>query len=200
MPLKQFAEPFDHPDWLFENKYDGFRALAYVEDRHVRLVSRKSNVYKSFPALCEAMAVALAVENAILDGEIVYLDASGKPQFISLLRRQSPQSFVAFDLLWLNGKDLRKLPLVERKRILRTVVPHGSPVLYADYVFGTGTELFRVVCDMDLEGIVAKRKDGLYTPEQTTWVKIKNPNYSQAEGRRELFERRKGSSRLDVAF
>jgi bifunctional non-homologous end joining protein LigD len=157
------------------SKYDGFRAMAYIEDQHVRLVSRKRNVYKSFNALCGALAGFLRVQNAVIDGEIVYLDASGKPQFYSLLRRRSPQHFVAFDILWLDGKDLRALPLLERKRILRTVVPAGSPVLYADYIERSGTELYRAVCDMDLEGIVAKRKDGLYTPEQTTWVKIKNP-------------------------
>jgi bifunctional non-homologous end joining protein LigD len=191
MPLAVLAEPFEHPGWIFENKYDGFRALAYIEDRHVRLVSRKGNVYKSFPDLLNTLAACLHVSDAIIDGEIVYLDASGKPQFYSLLRRRSPQHFVAFDILWLNGKDLRKLPLLERKRILRTVVPAGSPILYADYIERSGTELYRAVCDRDLEGIVAKRKDGLYTPVQTTWVKIKNPRYSQMDGRRELFEKRR---------
>ena len=132
----------------------------------------------------------LRVQNAIIDWEIVYLGASGKPQFYSLLRRRSPQHFVAFDSLWLDGKDLRALPLLERKRILRTVVPAGSPVLYADYIEHSGTELYRAVCDMDLEGVVAKRKDGLYTLEQTTWLKIKNPRHSQMDGRRELYEKR----------
>jgi len=192
MPLAQLAEPFDHPDWIFENKYDGFRALAYVENGSGKLVSRKRNVYKSFPALCNALAGCLHVRDAILDGEIVHLDASGKPQFHALLRRRSPQQFVAFDVLWLDGKDLRTLPLLERKKILRSVVSAGSaPVLYADYIDGKGIELFRAVCDMDLEGIVAKRKDGSYTPEATTWVKIKNAHYSQGEGRRELFEKRR---------
>jgi len=191
MPLAVLNQPFDHPDWLFENKYDGFRALAYIEDHRVRLVSRKGNVYKSFPALCSAMAECLSVRDAVLDGEIVHLDAAGKPQFIWLLRRRSPQQFVAFDLLWLNGKDLTMMPLLERKRILRKLVPVESPVLCADHVDGKGRDLYRAVCEMDLEGIVAKRKDGLYTPGATTWVKIKNPAYSQGAGRRELFERRK---------
>jgi hypothetical protein len=80
---------------------------------------------------------------------------------------------------------------VERKRVLRTVVPATSAsVLYADAFDGKGSELYWAVCCMDLEGIVAKRKDGLYTPEATTWVKIKNPHYSQLEGRREWFEKR----------
>jgi bifunctional non-homologous end joining protein LigD len=193
MPLAVLSMPFDHPDWIFEVKYDGFRALAYVEDSRVTLVSRKGNIYKSFPALCTTIADCLPVRNAVLDGEIVYLDAEGKPVFFSLLHRRSPQQFVAFDLLSLNGKDLRNLPLIERKRVLRSVVPAGSPLLYADYIESGGRELYRAVCGMDLEGIVAKRKDGLYTPEATTWVKIRNPRYSQSEGRRELFEKRRGA-------
>lgn len=194
MPLAVLREPFDHPDWLFEIKYDGFRALAYIEHGSVRLVSRKGNVYKSFDNLCGKIAESVRVQNAILDGEIVHLDAVGKPLFYSLVRRRSPQQFVAFDVLWLNGKDLRQTPLSERKRILRSVVPVGSTtVLFADHIDANGTELFRAVCDQDLEGIVAKRRDGLYTPGETTWVKIKNPRYSQMDGRRELFERRRSA-------
>jgi ATP-dependent DNA ligase len=73
MPLKILREPFDNPDWQVEIKYDGFRALAYIEHGSVRLVSRKGNVYKSFDALCNNMAECIRVENAILDGEIVQL-------------------------------------------------------------------------------------------------------------------------------
>jgi bifunctional non-homologous end joining protein LigD len=137
------AESCDHPDWIFEIKYDGFRALAYADHGTVRLVSRKGNVYKSFPALCNALAGFLQVQDAILGGEIVHLDSKGKPQFHALLRRRSPQHFVAFDLLWLDGKDLRTLQMLVRKRVLPSVVPAGSaPVLYADHVDGTGSELF----------------------------------------------------------
>ena len=102
MPLAERRQPFDHPDWLFEVKYDGFRALAYLEDGPVRLVSRKGNTYKSFPALCQSLGVCLGVSDAVLDGEIVYLDPDGKPQFSDLMRRRGPQYFYGFDLLWLN--------------------------------------------------------------------------------------------------
>jgi ATP-dependent DNA ligase len=104
--------------------------------------------------------------------------------------RRSPQQFIAFDILWFNGRDLRKTPLMERKRVLRKIVPVCSTILYADHIGGAGREFYRAICDMDLEGIVAKWKDGLYTPEATTSVKIKNLNYSQGEGRRDLFQRR----------
>jgi bifunctional non-homologous end joining protein LigD len=190
MPLARLHAAFDHPDWLFELKYDGFRALAYVEAGAVRLVSRRGNVYKSFRDLCTGLAAALPVEAAVLNGEIVHLDTDGKPQFYDLLRRRTPQQFVAFDLLWLDGRDLRSLPLVERKRQLRAIVPaRSSALLYCDHIATRGVELFERVCGLDLEGIVAKRKDGLYTPEETSWVKIKNPAYSEVEGRGELFEK-----------
>jgi len=156
------------PIGFLKTKYDGFRALAYIENGSVLLVSRKRNVYKSFTGLCRVLADCLPVHDAVLDGEIVYLDGDGKPQFMQLLHRRSPQQFVAFDLLWLDGEDLTKMPLIERKRILRSVVPVSAPVLYADYIDAEGRALYRGVCEMDLEGIVAKRKDGLYTAEATT--------------------------------
>lgn len=164
MPLAVLPLPFDHPDWLFEVKYDGFRAMAYIEHGRTSLVSREGNVYRSFDTLCHAICDSLQVRDAILDGEIVHLDAGGTPQFTSLLRRRSPQHFIAFDILWLDGKDLRDLCLIERKRILRSVVPVAPPIMYADYIDGNGMELYRAVCGMHLEGIGAKRKDGRYTP------------------------------------
>jgi bifunctional non-homologous end joining protein LigD len=194
MPLARLHQPFDHPDWLFELKYDGFRALAHLDGGIVRLVSRNRNAFKSFPDLCAAMAACVEAKSAVLDGEIVYLGSDGRPEFYNLMRRRRPQHFYAFDILWLDGKDLRGLPLVQRKQILRRVVPmQPAPVLYADYFEARGVNLYRLVCERDLEGIVAKRKDGLYTPEETSWVKIKNPAYSQAEGREELFEKRAAS-------
>ena len=91
MPLARLHAPFDHPAWIFEPKLDGFRAVAYIENGTARLVSRKRNAYKSFPALTAALAVSLAVRDAILDGEIVHLDGAGVPQFYDLMRRRRPQ-------------------------------------------------------------------------------------------------------------
>jgi bifunctional non-homologous end joining protein LigD len=100
----------------------------------------------------------------VLDAEIVYLAADGRPEFSPLLRGRRPQYFYAFDPLWLGGKDVRRLPLVQRKQLLRRIVPLSpAPVLYADHYDARGTELFRVLCENDLDGIVARRKDGLYT-------------------------------------
>lgn len=192
MPLVQVQEAFDHPNWIFEVKYDGFRALAFAENRSVRLVSRKGNEYKAFRDLCSGLAEEIRGRRAVLDGEIVYLGNDGRPQFYDLMRRRAPQHFYAFDILYLNGKDLRELPLIDRKRILRSVVPKaGSSLLYAGHIEKAGADLFQLACKQDLEGIVAKHKSAPYGMEGS-WLKIKNQNYSQAEGRHDFFDRRKG--------
>jgi ATP-dependent DNA ligase len=94
-------EPFDDPEWLFELKYDGFRALYHLERGRHRLISRRGHVLDRFAALGEQMAAELAVDEAILDGEVIAADATGRPQFYKLLRRARASSYVAFDLLWL---------------------------------------------------------------------------------------------------
>ena len=105
------------------------------------------------------------------------------------MRRRTPQNFYAFDLLWLNGRDLRNRSLLERKCLLRELAPpQPAAVLYVDHVAGRGVDLFRAVCEQDLEGIVAKLAARLYTPEATSCVKIKNRAYSQAEGRADFFD------------
>jgi bifunctional non-homologous end joining protein LigD len=193
MALFRRPEPFDHSDWVYEIKHDGFRGLAYVEDEHVRLLSRRGNQYKSFAELGGWMGRNVDVKSAVIDGEICCLDAEGRSQFNELLYRRGDPYFFAFDLLWLNGKDLRDLPLVERKELLRGIVP-GAPsrVLYSDHLQERGKQLYEFACGHDLEGIVAKWKFGSYLPNSsaTTWIKVKNPNYTQSEGRGERFEAR----------
>ena len=147
MPLVRQREPFSHPDWLFEIKHDGFRALAYVENGTARLLSRNGNWFKSFPVLCDSLASDLRVRSAVLDGEIVYLDKQGRTQFNRLLYRRGDPRFYAFDLLFLNGRDLRKLPLIERKTRLRKIIPpQPSRLLLCDYIEGRGEELFAAAC------------------------------------------------------
>lgn len=155
-----------------------------------RLISRKRNEFKSFRTLNESILSELKVRSAVLDGEIVCLNDAGKPEFRDLLHRRGEPRFVAFDLLWCDGQDLRYRPLIERKQKLRTILPAGSErVLYCDHVECDGESLFRVACDNDLEGIVAKRKFDSYIEKQASWLKIRNTSYSQWEGREELFER-----------
>jgi bifunctional non-homologous end joining protein LigD len=110
MPLARLDRPFDHPDWIFEPKLDGFRAIAYVEAGACRLVSRNRHAFKTFEPLAAAIAQDLAGRTAILDGEIVRPGADGKPLFYELMRRHGPFAFYAFDLLWLDGSDLRAPP------------------------------------------------------------------------------------------
>lgn len=182
--LRERRKPFDNPDWLFELKYDGYRALLFVERGKRRLISRNGRHMKRFDGLASALVKA---RNAILDGEIVVKDASGRPIFLDLMRRRGDASYVAFDLLWLNGEDLRRQPLIERKLVLAGVLPQSpSFIEEAIWIPERGIDLFRLVVEHDLEGIVAKRKDGHYSAS-SPWLKIKNPGYSQAEGRGELF-------------
>ena len=108
-------EPFDDPDWLFDFKYDGFRALCYLEQARCRLISRKGNALNRFNALGDQVALALEVDDAVIDGEVIAADETGRPQFYDLLRGTRAPAYVAFDILWLNGTDLRPLPLGERR-------------------------------------------------------------------------------------
>ena len=141
--------------------------------------------------LALAIGRQFAGRSAILDGEIVRPGPDGRPMFYELMRRRGPFCFYAFDLLWLDGKDLRNLVLLERKKLLRRLLPRRSQaVLYVEHV-ESGTDLFRVICERDMEGVVAKQGSGRYTPDATTWVKIKNRQYSQAVGREDFFDRRR---------
>jgi bifunctional non-homologous end joining protein LigD len=164
--LATLPTAFDHSDFIFELKYDGFRAVAHIDGDGVRLASRKGNVYKSFPRLAAGIAEALHRRSIVLDGEIIHFDPDGRPQFYELLRRRSPQHFCAFDLLAVDGRDLRNQPLIERKRLLKALVPpQPCPVIYVDHIDETGEMLFSHCCQLNLEGIVAKYKYGLYEME-----------------------------------
>ena len=184
--LARSLEAFDHADWLFELKHDGFRSLAYLEDGRCRLVSRHRNVYKSFETLRESLST-LKAKTAILDGEIVCLDVNGCSQFKELLYRRGRAVFFAFDLVWLDGVDLRQTPLFERKKKLRKLVERSEclEILYAQHIERNGKLLFEEVCERNLEGMVAKRRMSVYA--EHGWLKIKNPKYTQAEGRHDMF-------------
>ena len=191
--LSRRSEPFDSELFLFELKIDGFRALAFIENSDCQLVSRNGHVFRGFADLARWIAEHLRVQSAVLDGEIACVDECGRPVFRDLLFRRQQCVFISFDLLFLNGKDLRILPLFERKVELKKLLKRGkrSRMLYLDHVEGDGRLLFEQIVAMDLEGIVAKRKDSRYrVTEQPSrdWIKIKNPAYSQAEGRGEMFD------------
>jgi ATP-dependent DNA ligase len=115
-------------------------------------------------------------------------------QFADLLFRRGEPRFIAFDLLFCDGQDLRYSPFIERKQRLRAILPRDNECLmYCDHVEDDGEQLFQLACKNDLEGIVAKRKFDPYLPGQARWLKIRNKGYSQWEGREELFERERES-------
>jgi bifunctional non-homologous end joining protein LigD len=151
-------EPFDDSDWLFDFKYDGFRALYYIEHGRSRLISRNGNLMTRFDALGGALAAEVEVDDAVIDGEVIAADETGRPQFYDHLRGTRAPAYVAFDIAWLNGEDLRSLPLHERRRVLQAILPKESPIISeALSVAHRGCELFDLMCKHDLEGIVAER-------------------------------------------
>src|SRR5262245_50682515 len=190
--LLRIPKPFDHPDFIYEVKYDGFRALAYIHGHHCQLISRRGHVFKSWPYLCTELAHSVRCVDAVLDGEIVCLGPDGRSRFNHLLFRRDWPYFMAFDVLWLDGRDLRRLPLIERKAILQRIIPNNDRVRYVEHIEGHGVDFFRAACAMDLEGITAKWRHGNYQvgAGTTSWVKIKYAGYSQVEGRSDLFAAR----------
>jgi bifunctional non-homologous end joining protein LigD len=186
--LAEAAEaPFTDPAWLFELKYDGYRALAGREGGRVAIRYRSGDDATAlYPEVRTALALLPA--DALLDGEIVVLGGDGRPSFQALQRRaqlsrkedvaraalERPATLFAFDLLALGGLDLRPLPLRDRKRILAGLVPRLGPIRYADHVEARGEDLFREVTARGLEGIVAKRADAPYRAGRSAaWRKIR---------------------------
>ncbi len=137
MPLLRQPEPFSDPDWIYELKLDGFRALAYIGDGNCELISRNGISYSRFGDLARSIGQETKASTAILDGEIVVLGQDGRTLFNSLMFAKGTPRFFAFDVLYLDGEDLRELPLVERKRRLKKVVPDPpSYLLYLDHIEG----------------------------------------------------------------
>ena len=183
-------EPFNDPGWLFEPKYDGYRGLLYVTRHGCYFRSKRGNILKRFEELCYWVREELPVKEAILDGEVVALDSEGRQNFRDLAAGRGNLHYAAFDALWLNGKDLRGLPLTRRKRALTGVVPATTTVVSQVFsIEERGRDLFDAAERLDLEGIVAKRKADPYRPE-TVWYKIKSRTYTQGEGRWELFQKK----------
>ncbi len=179
----QRADAFNHPDWLFEPKYDGIRALAYVTPSNCSFASPRNAPLDRASELLLALPGQVNARDAILDGEIVALDRHGRPSRRELSRSGSAVAFAVFDLLWLNGRDLRGLPLTRRKRLLDLAVPANTAHLMKVLsIQGDGVALFKATEKLDLEGIVAKRRDGAYD-NTAQWFAMRNPAYSQAPER-----------------
>ncbi|HZF66336.1 MAG TPA: DNA ligase D, partial [Chitinophagaceae bacterium] len=184
MPIKPMLavltdQPFSSSDWLFEIKWDGYRALAYIDQNNFDLLSRNNLSFKDkYAPVAEALQPLKL--RAVLDGEIVAVNEEGRAEFQLLQNWQTTREghlcFYVFDIIWLNGKDLTQLPLLERKKILQQAIPASHDVIkYSDHVLTDGEQFFEVALKGGLEGIMAKRIDSSYDVGGRTksWLKIK---------------------------
>jgi bifunctional non-homologous end joining protein LigD len=193
-PPPMLATPVDHPftrdGWLFELKYDGIRAMVSVAGDLVRITGRRGGDETARYPEAPAIRAGIRARQAIVDGELVVLDADGRPSFERMQQRinvsrevdvrraaaEHPVTFIAFDLLELDGRDLLSTELRIRKKTLRETVVDSPNILFAAHVERDGTSLFDVARGSGIEGIVGKRADSLYRPgiRSPDWVKIKS--------------------------
>ncbi|MGC2184996.1 MAG: non-homologous end-joining DNA ligase, partial [Terriglobales bacterium] len=202
-------DPFDDPEWLFEIKWDGYRAIAFISKGKVRLVSRNQNDLTGQFSELQNIPTSIKADTAILDGEIAALDEQGRSSF-SLMqqrtgirhggrrtgsRQELPVLYYVFDLLYLDGYDLRRVSLEQRKNLLAQITSATGPVRYSDH-FSQGKALFNVAKQKGLEGILAKRRRSVYEERRSReWLKIKITQtvdciiggYTDPEGTREYF-------------
>jgi bifunctional non-homologous end joining protein LigD len=202
-------KPFDNPEWLFEIKWDGYRAISFVQEGNLRLVSRNQNdLTPRYPELHDLPQFVQA-ESAILDGEVVALDEEGRSSFSLMQQRTGlrqggrrtasrddiPVLYYVFDLLYLDGYDLRRVSLERRKEALARILTADGPVRYSDH-FARGVALFEAARQKGLEGILAKRRTSFYEERRShDWLKIKITQtlecviggYTDPEGSRQYF-------------
>jgi bifunctional non-homologous end joining protein LigD len=210
MLAESIDDAFDSEDWLFEIKWDGYRAIAFIENDKVRLVSRNQNELTArYPELKDMPAFVKA-KTAILDGEVVALDADGRASFSLMQQRTGFRPggrkavanadvvvlYYAFDLLYLDGYDWRRVPLEERKKKLQSILESGDALRYSDHYAAQGKALFEIARDKKLEGILAKRRASYYEEKRSReWLKIKIRHgvecvvggYTEPEGTRAHF-------------
>jgi bifunctional non-homologous end joining protein LigD len=173
-------------EWIYELKLDGFRGVLAVENGRGSFTSKNMKPMPRFQELANALAASLRVRDAIIDGEIVVM-GDGRPDFYALMFRRGIAGYAGFDLLWLDGRDLRSEPLWRRKRALQKLAARSS-VAYVDHV--DDPRLFDLTVANDLEGIVAKRRSDPYGLA-AQWIKVRHRGYSQTHGRWELFNRKR---------
>jgi bifunctional non-homologous end joining protein LigD len=173
------TKPFDHPDWIFEVKWDGYRAVAEVRDGGVSLYSRNGISFdkKYFPI---AESLRKFGFDAVLDGEIVVVDDQGRPDFQALQHYQDSGSghllYYVFDLLHFRGHDLTGLPLLRRKELLKKILPSAPKIRFSDHVWKEGVLFYAVSKEKGLEGIVAKHSQSVYETGKRSqqWLKVKS--------------------------
>jgi len=181
MMAQSAKEAFDSPDWIFEIKLDGYRAITVFDAAgKPHLWSRNGlPLEQKFPAILKAVS-RLKLPSTVLDGEIVAVDENGIPRFQLLQRFQkqptAPTLYFVFDVLWSNGTDITGKTLMERRAVLETIIKSVAGIQLGNYVEGEGKALFELTKSKGMEGIVAKRKDSVYRPGKRSadWLKIKS--------------------------
>jgi bifunctional non-homologous end joining protein LigD len=172
-------EPFDDPDWLYEVKWDGYRAIATLDKKEgAQLISRNNLPFDKYYPISDALNKWNM--NAVLDGELLVLDEKGISDFGAMQNWRSEADgnlvFCIFDILWYNGKNLMGLPLKERQAVLQAILPTDNDHIRQSKVFeANGIDFFAAAEKMGLEGIIAKKADSVYTPDLRSieWLKIK---------------------------
>jgi bifunctional non-homologous end joining protein LigD len=183
MLAKETVAPFDDKDWIYEIKWDGYRAIAELKGQEVKLYSRNGNSFNnSYPEIVDALANMNL--DAVLDGEIVALDEEGLPsfQYLQHYNYNRPLLYYVFDVLFIKNKNLCKLPLTERKKQLKKLLKKSEIIRYSDHIVGEGTEFYKLAGKQNLEGIMAKRADSEYFPgiRTSSWLKIKHHKTQEA--------------------
>jgi bifunctional non-homologous end joining protein LigD len=203
-------EPFSHPEWLYELKWDGVRAICYIQNGKARFVSRNDkDMSFRYPEIAD-IANFINAETAILDGEIVALNDDGLPSFqllqsrvglknekeIERLARENPVVYYAFDLLYYNGFNLMPAALIHRKSMLQEIMVRGDKFRYSDHIVGEGKKFFREAEKAGAEGIIAKHQGSIYLQKRSSdWLKIKTlmrqevviAGYTEPRGARPMF-------------
>lgn len=180
-------QPFDDAEWIFEMKWDGYRAIAEWRKKKLKLYSRNGlSFVQKYPPVAEA--ITKLSHDCVLDGEIVVLNDKGRPRFQMLQEYDQdprhPLHYYVFDLLFLDGKDLRELPLINRKELLHKLLSSykGDVIRYSDHVSTNGKKFFHHVKKLDFEGMMAKKADSEYYSGVRTreWLKVKHLNNQEA--------------------
>lgn len=186
MLAKVVDQPFDNVDWIYEIKWDGYRAIAELKSKEIKLYSRNGlSFYEAYPEIVEELKKIET--DVVIDGEIVVLDENDKPSFQHLQHysenRSHPIHYYVFDCLSYAGKDISDLPLVERKEILKTLIPKNSIIKFSDHIHETGINFYNEIVKLGgLEGMMAKRSNSIYQPGRRTddWLKVKNNQTQEA--------------------
>jgi bifunctional non-homologous end joining protein LigD len=183
MLAKETDTPFSDDGWIYEIKWDGYRAIAEVNGKEALLYSRNGNTFNdSYPAVVNALSTLNI--NAVLDGEVVVVDDDGRSNFQLLQHYEEafPLEYRVFDVLSVNEKDVCHLPLTERKALLKKLIKKNPVVKYSEHIEKTGLEFFDAAVKNDLEGIMAKKADSEYYPGVRTnnWLKIKHHKSREA--------------------